>query len=108
MRITGSGAGRTRWPSVRLHYAREFRGEGKRVIRLATDRPIGFWEAVQNPRSMDYTFTFIELRLDEKTEEGDGTLGVGVEIKWDKEKDHLVLEHAATKPVRLTHVKKSK
>ena len=52
MRVTGSGAGRTRWPSVRLHYAREFRGEGKRVIRLATDRPIGFWEAVQNPSSM--------------------------------------------------------
>ena len=40
MRVTGSGAGRTRWPSVRLHYAREFRGEGKRVIRLATDRPM--------------------------------------------------------------------
>ena len=108
MRVTGSGAGRTRWPSVRLHYAREFRGEGKRVIRLATDRPIGFWEAVQNPSSMDYTFTFIELRLDETAEEGDGTLGVGVEIKWDKEKDRLVLVHAATQPVRLTHVKKSK
>lgn len=107
MRITGSGAGRTRYPSVRLHYAREFRGEGKRVIRLATDRPIGFWEAVQNPCSMDYTFTLIELSLDEKTEEGDGTLAVGVEIKLDKEKK-LVLEHAGTKPARLTHVKKRK
>ncbi len=107
MRITDSGAGRTRYPSVRLHYAREFRGEGKRVIRLATDRPIGFWEAVQNPRSMDYTFTLIELSVDEKTEEGDGTLAVGVEIKLDKEKK-LVLEHAGTKPARLTHVKKRK
>ncbi len=42
LRITGNGSRLTRYPSVRLHYAREFHGNGKRIIRLATDRPIGF------------------------------------------------------------------
>ena len=30
---------------------------------LVTDRRIGFWEAANQPRSIDYPFTVIELRL---------------------------------------------
>ena len=106
VRVTGRGAGRTRFPSVRLHYARDIRIDGKRIIRLATDRPIGMAEAVRNPRTMDYTFSLIELRLDEKNE-GDGTLAVGVEMKYDKEKNTLVLENFSSEPVRLTRVRKT-
>ena len=106
VRVTGRGAGRTRFPSVRLHFARDIRIDGKRIIRLATDRPIGMAEAMRNPRTMDYTFSLIELRLDEKNE-GDGTLAVGVEMKYDKEKNTLVLENFSSEPVRLIRVHKT-
>ena len=106
VRVTGRGAGRTRWPSVRLHYARDIRTDGGRIIRLATDRPIGMWEAIQNPRTMDYTFTFIELRLDENNE-GEGSFAIGVELKYDKEKNTLVVENLSSEPVRLTSVRKT-
>lgn len=106
VRVTGRGAGRTRWPSVRLHYARDIRTDGGRIIRLATDRPIGMWEAIQNPRTMDYTFTFIELRLDENNE-GEGSFAIGVELKYDKEKNTLVVENLSSEPVRLTTVRKT-
>jgi hypothetical protein len=106
VRITGSGAGRTTFPSVRLRYAREIRTEGKRILRLATDRPIGFGEAVRNPRTMDYTFSLIELRLDEGNE-GDGTLAAGVKMKYDEEKNTLVIENYSSEPVRLTGVSKT-
>ena len=52
------------------------------------------------------TFSLIELRLDEKNE-GDGTLAVGVEMKYDKEKNTLVLENFSSEPVRLTRVRKT-
>ena len=106
VRVSGRGAGRTRWPSVRLHFARDIRTDGGRIIRLATDRPIGMWEAVQNPRTMDYTFTFIELRLDENNE-GEGSFAIGVELKYDKEKNTLVVENLSSEPVRLTTVRKT-
>lgn len=106
VRISGRGAQLTRFPSVRLRYAREIRTEGGRILRLATDRPIGFAEAVRNPRTMDYTFSLIELRLDEKNE-GEGTLALGMKMKYDKEKNTLVLENYSSGPVRLTKVSKT-
>ena len=45
--------------------------EGGRTIVLATDRPIGFWEARNQPRSIDYPFTILEMHLD-KNDEGTG------------------------------------
>ncbi len=55
---------------------------------------------------MDYTFTFIELRLDENNE-GEGSFAVGVELKYDKEKNTLVVESLSSEPVRLTTVRKT-
>ena len=106
LRITGSGARLTRFPSVRLHFARDIRTDEGRIIRLATDRPITFIEAVRRPRSMDYTFCLIEFRLDEENKE-EGTMAVAVEMKYDKEKNTFVLEHYSSEPVRLTRVSKT-
>jgi hypothetical protein len=106
VRITGQGARLTRFPSVRLRFARNIQTDGGRVIRLATDRPIGIWEASRNPRTTDYTFSMIELRLDEKNE-GEGTLAVGVEMTYDKEKNALVLESLSSEPVRLMKVNRT-
>jgi len=44
--------------------------DGGRTIVIATDRPIGFWEATQRPRSIDYPFTVIQMKL---TRDGTGT-----------------------------------
>src|SRR5438105_2000459 len=38
--------------------------DGGRSIVIATDRPIGFWEATHQPRSIDYPFTVIQMNLD--------------------------------------------
>ena len=37
-------------------------GDGGERIIIATDRRIGFWEAANQPRSIDYPFTLIEMR----------------------------------------------
>ena len=50
-----------------LHYAyQEPMPDGGRRIFLATDRPISFWEAVNQPRVSNYPFTFIELQMNGK------------------------------------------
>jgi hypothetical protein len=85
-----------------LRYARELPGpEGGRRLVLATDRPIGFWEARNNPRTRDYPFTLIELRLD-KDGKGEGKLSVATKLTLN---DHvLVIENYANQPVMLTNV----
>ncbi len=47
-----------------LHYAFQTPGEdGGRRIVIATDRPIGFWEAYNQPRTVDYPFTIVEMHI---------------------------------------------
>ena len=64
-----------------LRYAHEERTEegGRRVV-IATDRPIGFWEATNRPRTMDYPFTVIQMELD-KHGEGKGTMSYATKIQ---------------------------
>ena len=47
-----------------LHFARKVPDAdgGERVI-IGTDRPVSFWEASRQPRSVEYPFTVIEMRL---------------------------------------------
>ncbi len=90
-----------------LHYARESElDEGGRRIVLATDRPIGFAEARNQGRSMDYPFTIIEVHLD-KNDEGQGKILAGTRIFIDK-KNNLVLENYGQQPVRFNEIKKQK
>jgi hypothetical protein len=79
--------------------------EGGRQIVVATDRPIGFREARNQPRTMDYPFTVIEMRLD-KSDRGEGKLLAGTKIYI--EKGNLVLENYAQQPVRLNEIRKLK
>jgi hypothetical protein len=91
-----------------LHYARRtpLPDGGERVV-LATDRPVGFWEAVNQPRSLDYPFTIIELHLNADGE-GEGKLSIATKIVADKDSKTVVLEDYANQPVRLTSVKREK
>src|SRR5262249_25709976 len=47
-----------------VHFAHRvlLRDGGERIV-LATNRRIGFWEAANRPRSIDYPFTVVELRI---------------------------------------------
>lgn len=53
-----------------IAFARSFPHETGRTIRLATARPLLFFESYRDTRSREYAFGIIELRLDE---EGDGS-----------------------------------
>jgi hypothetical protein len=88
-----------------LRYARENPlPEGGRQIVVATDRPVGFWEARNQPRSMDYPFTILELRLD-KENKGEGKMLAGTQIYIDPKTRNLVLENYGQQPVRLNEIR---
>jgi hypothetical protein len=91
-----------------LHYAskRPLPDGGEQVV-IATDRPIGFREAVNQPRSIDYPFTVIEMHLNADGE-GSGTMSVATKIVADKETRTIQLENFSTSPVLLTSVKRER
>jgi hypothetical protein len=89
-----------------LHYARKMPlDEGGDQIILATDRYIGFWEAAKRPRTVDYPFTLIEMRVG-KDGVGEGKMSLFTKIMYDKKKNQIVLEDYGSQPVLLTQVKR--
>jgi hypothetical protein len=88
-----------------LHYAFMTPGEdGGYRIGIATDRYIGMWEARNQPRTIDYPFSLIEIRLGSDGK-GVGKMAVATKIDFDKKKKQLVLENYSSEPVRLNEVK---
>ena len=88
-----------------LRYAhQEVLGDGIRRITLITDRPISMWEAVNRPRSYDYPFTFIELRLNNSSE-GVGKLNLATRIEISRSGKTLELENYDTQPIHLNEVR---
>jgi hypothetical protein len=88
-----------------LHYAYVTPGEdGGYRLGIATDRYIGMWEARNQPRTVDYPFSLIEIRLG-KDGKGVGKMAVATKIEFDKKKKQLVLENYSSEPVRLNEVK---
>jgi hypothetical protein len=88
-----------------LHYAWQVPdGDGGHRIVLGTDRYISMWEARNQPRTTDYPFTLLEIRLD-KNGEGVGKASVATKITFDKDKNTMELENYGTEPVRLQQVK---
>lgn len=91
-----------------LHFARSVPGEdGGERITIATDRHIGFWEASNRPRSIDYPFTVIELRMN-RDGEGEGKLSLATKITADSDHKTIILEDYAIQPVLLQHVRREK
>ena len=85
-----------------LRYAYQEPGEdGGRRIVIATDRPISFWEARNQPRSIDYPFTVIQMEID-KRGEGKGTLSFATKVM--PRGNVIILENFATSPVMLTKI----
>jgi len=91
-----------------LHYARKHPGEdGGEQIIILTDRRVGFWEARDQPRTMDYPFTLIDVRVNAKGE-GEGKLSVATKIAYNNKKNTVELENYASEPVRLQNVRAEK
>ena len=80
--------------------------DGGRRIVVGTDRPIGFREARNQGRSMDYPFTIAEVRLD-KDDKGEGKILAGTKIFIDKN-NHLTLENYGQQPVRFNNIRRLK
>jgi hypothetical protein len=85
-----------------LHYAHQTPGEdGGRRIVIATDRPIGFWEAANQPRTITYPFTVIQMQIG-RDGMGSGTLSYATKITGH---DNVIeLENYSTSPVMLTKI----
>jgi hypothetical protein len=91
-----------------LRYAeQDMVGDGIRRIVLITDRPISMWEAVNRPRTIDYPFTFIELRLNDRGE-GEGKLNLASRIDVSRTGRTLQLENYDTQPIHLNEVRRSR
>ena len=91
-----------------IHYARKVSGaDGGERITLITDRRIGFWEASRQPRSFDYPFTVIELRLNGDGE-GEGKMSIATKIIADKDSNTIVLENYDLQPVQLNNIKRER
>lgn len=88
-----------------LRYARRVAAAdgGERIV-IATDRPIMFWEAANRPRTIDYPFTVIELRLD-RDGQGEGKLSLATKITANR-LGHIELENFDTQPIQLRSVRR--
>lgn len=88
-----------------LRYAAYQPGEdGGHQIMVATDRYMSFAEVRNQPRTVDYPFTFAQLQLN-KDGEGEGKMPVAVQLQFDKKKNQVIVENYSTEPVRLYQVK---
>ena len=88
-----------------LHYAWNVPdGDGGNRIVLGTDRYMTFLELRDNPRTTDYPFTLLDLRL-KADGEGVGKASIATKISFDKKKNIMELENYSSEPVRLQQVK---
>ena len=91
-----------------LRFARKMPGEdGGEKITLLTDRYITFWEATNRPRTIDYPFTLIEVRIGPEGK-GEGKLSLATRITFDKKNNTVVLEDYKSQPTLLNEVKRER
>ena len=88
-----------------IRYAMSFPMEnGGRRIVVITPRVIGFQEARNQPRTVDYPFSLFEMRFD-KAGKGEGRLAYATQISFDKKKNSIEIENYSSEPVRLNELK---
>ena len=87
-----------------IRYAMNFPGEdGGRRIVVITPRVIGFREAANQPRTVDYPFSLFEMRFD-KAGKGEGRMAYATQINFDKRKNTIEIENYSSEPVRLNNL----
>ncbi len=78
--------------------------DGGRRIVVATDRLMSFLEARNQPRTVNYPFTVVELRVDAEGK-GEGRASFYAKIDVDKRNNTLILENFASQPIDLMNVR---
>jgi hypothetical protein len=78
--------------------------DGGTRILIATDRYMTFEEVRNQPRTYDYPFTFIDIRL-KSDGQGEGKMALATQLQFDKKKNTIVFENYSSEPVRLQNVK---
>ena len=92
---------RTGW---NLRYAwHEPLPEGDEKIVLGVDRYMSFLEIRNQPKSVDYPFTLVQIHM-KANGTGEGKLAAFTMITWDKKKQVLEIENYGTEPVRLSNI----
>jgi hypothetical protein len=77
--------------------------DGSERIVIATDRQMSMWEVRERPRSYDYPFTLIEIRIP-KEGKGEGRAFGATQILFDKKKNQIVLEQYSAGEIRLNEI----
>lgn len=75
---------------------------GDRIV-IATDRHMSMMEVREQPRTVDYPFTLLEIRIP-KGGKGEGRLFGATKIDFDKKKNQIVLEQYSAGDVRLNEI----
>lgn len=83
--------------------ARSRQTDKGRLIRLMMDRPISFQESVNNTRSTDYPFGYIEINLD-KNGKGEGRFFAAAKVTMTA--GTVDVESYSPQPLRLLNVRK--
>ena len=87
--------------NLRFAYQMPLASGGRRIV-IGTDRPLSFDEASRRPRSADYPFTVLEMRVDANGR-GQGNLVVASKVTAMGET--IELENYSITPVRLMQVR---
>lgn len=76
--------------------------DGGRQVVVVTDKPVSFFAASRNTRTMEYAFTLIEMRFPKGSDKGEGKLlgQTSLSVKDGK----LQIEIYGQEPTRLTQV----
>jgi hypothetical protein len=91
-----------------LRYARHgVEADGRDRILIVSDRPISFYEAREKPRSIDYPFSIIEMRVGSNSR-GEGKLLFSAKMGIDRRTNTLVLENYGIQPIALNDVRREK
>jgi len=90
----------TRKNGRRTYAVENMLADGTRQIVIATDKPVSFAAAAGGSRVMDYPFTLIEMRPNEK---GEGTMLAASSVLTNKN-GKLEIENYGQEPARLTSI----
>ncbi len=82
--------------------------DGKRLITLATDRPIGMGEVMSGSLSQRDNISLVFLMLDPETGEGTGEMIVGAGFGVNKKTGKFEIENVGRDPIKFTTVKPMK
>jgi hypothetical protein len=93
---------------IPVRYARKWKSDdGRERISMATDRWVGFAEAINQSRTLDYPVTWIQIVL-KPSGEGEGSIALAAKIGIDRPTKLIVVENYDIAPIKLNAVRRLK